>query len=326
MIFHKPFDAHVHFRQGDMLRAIVPATASQFAGALIMPNVDPPITNLARLMEYRDEVRAAVDAAGEGPFQACYTCYLTPEMTTGDLEEMRPHLTAAKLYPKGLTTNSEHGIHLDDSATLHRLFCALEALDLPLCVHGEVHGYDAWHRERAMAPYYRDWLDRYPKLRIVMEHITTKELVDLLLSKERLHATITPHHLLCTIDDLLGDQLNPHLFCKPILKGLGDQRALRRAVESPRCMLGTDSAPHDKRRKNSDCCPAGVFSAPIALRVLAAWYPHPVCLQDFVSDRARKFYGLELMPKSVDVSEPVEVPQRWPGSIPIQPWLAGQTV
>lgn len=270
---YSPLDMHVHFRQGAMMNKVVPLTAQYFAGGLVMPNTNPPITNAEELKKYREEILEVVsngmcakqvgaNAAWCEGFDPYMTLYLQPNMTADDLWDCHPYLKAVKLYPKGMTTNSDHGVDTEDP-NLYKVFEALQEMNIPLCVHGETKGY-IMDRELRFLPTYQKWADDFPELRIVMEHITTAAAVRLLTYTNNLYATVTAHHLLITTDDLMGDLLNPHLFCKPVAKRPEDRSSLVNLVlgrppYTPetlvyhKVMLGTDSAPHPIDKKECAC-------------------------------------------------------------------------
>jgi dihydroorotase len=250
---------------------------------------------------------------------------------------MRPFLTAIKFYSKGMTTNSQHGTDPDDPDIL-RVLEIMEILDIPLCVHGEAAGY--WlFREQNFHQYWLMWARRYPKLRIIMEHISDARTASLLSEHENLYATITPHHLLLTTDDFCGDMLRPHLFCKPLMKTPEDRERLRSIAlnlanndrdkyASTKVMLGTDSAAHDEANKLKDCGCAGVMNAPIALQLLAEEFHKYSTVEDFqnfVSDNAQRIYYLSHLPdRTITLRrEPFKIPEKYGNVVPM--W-AGQEI
>jgi dihydroorotase len=267
---HDPVDMHVHFRTGDMLKVVAPLSAATFSGALGMPNVVPKgfdsstevgITSQTMLEAYRNEI---VEAVG-GNFTPMMTLFFQTTYTREFLEGVKPHIKAIKFYPKGMTTNSHGGCDPNDPEVL-KVLQLMEELGIILCVHGETTGF-VMDREKRFMAHYEYWAEQCPKLKIVMEHITTKDAIETLARFQNLHATITTHHLLITLDDVAGGMLNPHLFCKPIAKRPEDLWSLRDAVFNrgireevlDKIMLGTDSAPHPQNRKESACgCAGGV--------------------------------------------------------------------
>ena len=223
---HSPLDMHIHFREGDMLRRVAPLSARTFAGGVIMPNLVPPVDNFGRLERYAAEVRTAV--AGHD-FEPYMTLFMR-SYTERELASMKDRIIGVKLYPEGVTTHSDTGVGnlRDVEDTLARM----EDMGIRLLVHGETSDF-VLDRERAFLPVYEDLAARFPRLDIVMEHITTREAAALLDRHENLYATVTLQHLLITLDDVAGGLLNPHLFCKPIAKRPEDRDALlARALEA----------------------------------------------------------------------------------------------
>lgn len=317
-----PLDMHLHLREGEMLRTVAPLSAQAFAGAIIMPNLVPPVTSRARLEGYREAIRAALGAT---PFDLYMTLFFQ-EYEAQSLADLRPEIHGIKLYPAGVTTNSEAGVRaVDEVASTMAL---MEELTIPLLVHGETHGF-VLDREREFLPVYERLARRFPTLTIVMEHITTQESVALLDRYENLYATVTLHHLLYTLDDVAGGLLQPHLFCKPLAKRPEDREALLAAALAahPKLMFGSDSAPHPQHTKECSGCAAGVFSAPIALpRLVELFAQHHALdhLQAFVSDNARRIYGVTPPSRVVEFDNTAwVVPERYGTVIPMQ---AGETL
>jgi dihydroorotase len=325
----RPLDMHLHLRDGGMLSLVAPCTAEQFAGAVIMPNLVPPVTSAAMLRDYRDRILAACGSRA-GTFKPLMTLFFQ-NYSEAELTAAGEHLFAVKLYPHGVTTNSESGIHSITAAepTLR----LLEEMGIPLLVHGETTGF-VMDREREFLTVY-EWLAQtFPRLRIVMEHITTAAAVAMLDRHENLHATVTPHHLVITLDDVAGGLLQPHLFCKPIAKRPEDRDALLAAAleAHPKLMMGSDSAPHPRHAKECCGCAAGVFSAPVLLPRLAELFEKHRALdhlQAFVSDNALRIHQLEIPDKTVTlVREPWTVPALCEGDdgTTVIPWEAGATL
>lgn len=321
-IISAPLDMHLHVREGAMLRAVTPATSRLFAGAVIMPNLVPPVTFLERLLTYRDEILAACPGDAFTPYMTLFFRAYTPE----ELAAARPHLIGVKLYPDGVTTNSASGVR--DLRDYDPVFRAMQEQQIPLLVHGETHGF-VLDREREFLTTYTWLAETYPQLKIVMEHITTRDAVALLDRHENLHATITLHHLLLTLDDMAGGLLNPHLFCKPLLKRPEDREALQGAVlgRHPRIMFGSDSAPHPVHTKECLGCAAGVFTAPVALSMLADFFDRHQArdtMQAFVSDHACRIYGITPRPTRVALEQvPFTVPAKFGEVVP---YMAGKTL
>ncbi len=305
-----PLDMHLHLRDDAMLRLVAPLSAD-FAGAVIMPNLVPPITTPQQLQAYSERIREAMGGASDA-FSRYMTLFFTPMDEAALLAAKEtPEFFALKLYPAGITTNSEGGIgHMAEADRTLRL---MEELGIPLLVHGESHGF-VMDREAEFLSIYRDLATRYPRLKISMEHITTAAAVKLLDEFENIAATVTLQHLIITLDDVAGGMLRPHLFCKPIAKRPEDREALLSAALSghPRLMFGSDSAPHPRHKKEACGCAAGVFTAPIALPRLAQLFADHKALahlQGFVSDNACRHYGLEPAAKTITLHDvPMEVP------------------
>jgi dihydroorotase len=320
LTLHSPLDMHVHLRQGDMLSLVAPHTARSFAAAVVMPNLTPPVTDVAQAREYRQAILAA---AGQ-PFEPLMTLFFR-EYSRAELEAARPHVIGVKLYPAGMTTNSEAGLADMDRAA--PTLAIMEDLGLPLLVHGEGCGF-VMDREAEFLPVIERWARAFPKLRIVLEHVTTAAGVALLDRCDNVFATVTLHHLLMTLDDVIGGLMRPHLFCKPVAKRPEDRAALREAaLNHPKAFFGSDTAPHPVTAKEAPGCAAGIFSAPVALPALAALFEELDALdrlQAFVSDRARTAYGFAPPEREVVLER-----REWtvPGSFgPVVPYLAGQTL
>lgn len=294
---HSPLDMHIHFREGDMLRRVAPLSAGTFAGGVIMPNLVPPVDNPGRLRRYEAEIREAVDGRAFEPYM---TLFMRP-YAESELAAMKDRIIGVKLYPEGITTHSEGGV--GDLRDVEGTLALMEDMGIRLMVHGESADF-VMDRERAFLPVYEDLAARFPRLAVVMEHITTREAAALLDRHENLSATVTLQHLLITLDDVAGGLLNPHLFCKPIAKRPEDRDALLAlALEAhPRLVFGSDSAPHPVDRKEAAGCAAGVFTAPIALQMLVGLFEEHGALdrlQAFVSDNAKRIYGVAPPEKTV---------------------------
>ena len=295
----RPDDWHVHFRDGTVLRHVVPFTARVFARAIVMPNLAPPVTNATAAKDYRDRILAAVPAPTR--FTPLMTCYLTDTTDAEDLVAGHEAgiFTAAKLYPAHATTNSAHGV-----SAIEKIFPVLDAMShhaIPLLVHGEIaHAdVDIFDREKrfiddVLVPV----LERFPALRVVLEHVTTSDGVDIVRAyRDRLGATITPQHLLYNRNALFAGGLRPHLYCLPVLKREVHRRALRAAATSGEAnfFLGTDTAPHLRHLKENACGCAGVFSAPVALQAYLRVFSEEDALdrfEAFASLNGPAFYGL----------------------------------
>ncbi len=315
-----PLDMHLHLRDKEMLKRVAPLSSDSFSGAIIMPNLVPPITTKEELISYKNRIKEAI---GEDNFTPYMTLFFKPTYTKEFLESIKDELTAIKLYPAGITTNSEGGVSGFNVEELRPTLEAMSELEIPLCIHGETNGF-VMDREAQFVSIYEMLATNFPKLTIIMEHITTKESVEALDRFENLYATITLHHLMITLDDVAGGMLQPHLFCKPIAKRPEDRDALRRVALSghPKVMFGSDSAPHPQDAKESCGCAAGVFTAPIALQVLTQLFMEhstPENLQAFISYNAQKIYKNITVPrKSVVLEEnPFTVPDKYGTVVPI---------
>lgn len=320
-----PLDMHLHLRYGQMLELVAPLSAHTFSGALVMPNLVPPVTTKEMLLSYKARIDEAI---GSERFTPYMTLFFKPEYDYDFLSAIKDEILAIKLYPAGITTNSESGVDNFSIEALRPTLEAMSELDIPLCVHGETNGF-VMDREAEFIPIYERLAKSFPKLKIVMEHITTKEAVEALEEYDNLYATITLHHLYITLNDVAGGLLRPHLFCKPIAKRPEDRMALRKVAFNahPKVMFGSDSAPHPRNNKEAPGCAAGVFTAPIALAALAALFEEADVLENlqaFVSDNARKIYNINPPKKEVTlIKEPFEVPLIYGNVVPM---FAGQTL
>lgn len=319
-----PLDMHLHLRDGDMLETVAPLTSYSFSGALVMPNLVPPVTTLDAVKEYKKRIKHAIGRDDFEPYMTLFYQNYSREF----LESVQDDVTAIKLYPSGVTTNSEGGVASFDIEAMRETLNAMSDLGIILSVHGETNGF-VMDREAEFMSVYEMLASNFPKLKIVMEHITTAAAVAMLDKYENLYATITVHHLIITLDDVAGGMLRPHLFCKPIAKRPEDRSALLKvALEAhPKVMFGSDSAPHPKHTKESCGCGAGVFTAPIALQLLCEVFEaHDKLdnLQAFVSDNAQQIYGICAEYKEVTlVKQDFVVPDIYGTVVPMR---AGETL
>ncbi len=329
LTIRQPDDWHVHLRDGEMLEVVSPWTARQFARAIVMPNLVPPVTSVEAANAYRDRIRAA---AGQG-FEPLMTAYLTDQADPAELARgfEEGAWVAAKLYPAGATTNSASGV----TAT-RNIYPALErmqAIGMTLCVHGEVTDpeVDVFDREavfidRILSPL----VDDFPDLKIVFEHITTAEAADFVRdAPATVAATITPQHLHINRNAMFAGGLRPHAYCLPVAKREAHRRAVRKAAVSgsAKFFLGTDSAPHARTAKESACGCAGIFNAPYALESYVAVFEEEEALdrfEAFASEHGASFYGLPLNQGTVTL-ERVEqiVPDEIAGLVPFH---SGETL
>jgi len=336
----RPDDWHVHLRDGALLQAVAPATAAQFGRAIVMPNLSPPITTVAAARAYRERIRAALpDGSGFTPLM---TAYLTDTIEPGEIE--RGHregmFTACKLYPAHATTNSAAGV--SDISRLTPVLETLERIGMPLLIHGEVTdaAIDIFDREavfleRVLAPL----LARHPGLKVVLEHITTSDAVDVVAAGgPNLAATITPHHLHINRNAMFKGGLRPDFYCLPVAKRELHRLALRAACTSgnPKYFLGTDSAPHPRHAKESACGCAGIYNAPFALESYAEVFAQEGALdrlEGFASLHGAAFYGLPAHEERITlVRQPQLVPPRLHGNdaagnaVELVPFHAGETL
>jgi len=298
----RPDDWHVHLRDGAMLQAVVAATARQFARAIVMPNLTPPVTTAAAAAAYRQRILAALGPETDQGFQPLMTAYLTETLNPEELVRGQAEgiLTAAKLYPAGATTNSAAGVR--DLAAIGPVLETMERIGMPLLVHGEVTdpAIDIFDREAVfLERHLGPLLARYPGLKVVLEHITTAEAAAFVAEAgPQLAATITPHHLHINRNSLFAGGLRPDFFCLPIVKRERHRLALRRAATSgdPSFFLGTDSAPHRRQAKEASCGCAGIYNAPYAIESYATVFEQEGALdklEAFASEHGPRFYGLE---------------------------------
>ncbi|MEP7222741.1 MAG: dihydroorotase [Novosphingobium sp.] len=301
LTIRRPDDWHVHLRDGDVMRGVLPYTARQFARAIVMPNLSPPITSVAAANDYRARILAAVPAGLN--FTPLITAYLTDASDPAELQQgfAQGVFTAAKLYPAHATTGSAHGV--TDVANIRPALETMERIGMPLLVHGEVTdaATDIFDREavfidRVLAGLVRDM----PGLKVVFEHITTAEAAAFVDSAgPNVAATITPQHLHINRNAMFAGGLRPHAYCLPVAKRETHRLALRRAATSGsgKYFLGTDSAPHSVSAKESACGCAGIFNAPYALESYAAVFEEEGALdrlESFASENGPRFYGLPL--------------------------------
>ncbi len=333
-----PLDMHLHLRDGVMLETVAPLSSYTFSGAVVMPNLVPPVTTKEDVRAYKERIALALgnileDDEGDGfeansdffePFMTLFYQHYDREF----LEEVREDIFAVKLYPAGITTNSEGGVSSFDLDAMRPTLEAMSALEIPLLIHGETDGF-VMDREAEFMSIYEMLASNFPDLKIVMEHITTKAAVEMLDKYPNLYATITLHHLLITLDDVAGGLMKPHLFCKPIAKRPEDREALLEAALNahPKVMFGSDSAPHPQHKKEACGCAAGVFTAPIALQALCELFDaHGKLenLQSFVSDNAQSIYGICPEFKEVTLAKtPFTVPEKYGNVVPM---FAGETI
>jgi len=329
LTIRKPDDWHVHLRDGAMLAKVAPYTARQFARAIVMPNLVPPVTTIEEAIGYRERI-LKVSVPG---FEPLMTCYLTDHSSPDEIERGFDEgvWVAAKLYPACATTNSASGV--TDIQNIYPTLTRMEKIGMVLCVHGEVTDpvVDVFDREavfidRVLEPVTRD----FPALKIVFEHITTKEAVQFVQSTgPNIGATVTPQHLIINRNAIFAGGLRPHAYCLPVAKREKHRLAVRQATTSgsAKFFLGTDSAPHARGAKESACGCAGIFNAPFALETYASVFDEDGALdrfEAFASINGPRFYGLCTNEETVTLERAeTQVPEELDGVVPFQ---AGETL
>jgi dihydroorotase len=335
LTIRRPDDWHLHFRDGDIMRGVVPYTARQFARAIVMPNLSPPVTSVAACATYRDRILAAVPEGID--FTPLMTAYLTDaagpdELAHGFADGV---FTAAKLYPAHATTGSAHGV-----TNVTQIMPALERMaqiGMPLLIHGEVtdHDVDIFDREAVFIERILSGLVRdLPELKIIFEHITTSHAAQFVdASGPNVAATITPQHLHINRNAMFQGGIRPHAYCLPVAKREKHRLALRKAATSgsTKYFLGTDSAPHAKSAKESACGCAGIFNAPYALESYVAVFDEENALgkfEAFASENGPLFYGLPLNEGTITLEKtPTSIPETLDlAGTPIVPFHAGETL
>jgi len=295
----QPDDWHLHVRHGAILNTVIAHTARQFGRAIIMPNLNPPILTVDQALDYREEIINALPESSS--FSPLMTLYLSNTLTSEEIKKaaVSEHIHAIKLYPAGATTNSDSGV--SDLKAIYPLLKTMEAIDLPLLIHGEVTNQDCdiFDREKEfVSSSLSDIVKNFPNLRIVVEHVTTKEAVDFVLSaSDKVAATITPQHLLFNRNAILAGGIRPHHYCLPIIKREHHRLALVKAATSgnPKFFLGTDSAPHLTGAKESSCGCAGCYSAYGAMELYTEVFEQENALdklEGFASFYGADFYQL----------------------------------
>ena len=326
----RPDDWHLHLRDGEALKAVLPHSARQFARAIVMPNLKPPIRSVADAAAYRDRILAAIPAGEK--FEPLMTLYLTDNTNPEEIiaAKASKFVKAVKYYPAGATTNSDLGV--TDIRKCDRIFATMQQEDMPLLLHGEVTHteVDVFDREKVfIEKHLMPLISRFPKLRIVLEHITTSDAVQFVLNaNSKIAATITPQHLLFSRNALFKGGLRPHFYCLPILKREKHRLALLQAATSgnPKFFLGTDSAPHGRHTKETSCGCAGCYSALHALELYAEAFESVNALdqlEGFASFYGPDFYQLPRNPDQVTLTKktwriPDEVPFTDVGLVPLR--------
>ncbi|MEA5465535.1 dihydroorotase [Leptothoe sp. PORK10 BA2] len=315
----RPDDWHLHLRDGAALKAVLPHTVHQFARAVIMPNLKPPVRSLGDAMAYRDRILAAIPPGKQ--FEPLMTLYLTDNTSPEDIiaAQASQVVKAVKYYPAGATTNSEFGV--TDIRRCDRVFETMQQVDMPLLLHGEVTDVhvDVFDREKVFIDQQLIPLQqRFPNLRIVLEHITTSEAVQFVLATSNMAATITPQHLLFSRNSLFKGGIRPHYYCLPILKREQHRQAILQAATSgnPKFFLGTDSAPHGRNSKETSCGCAGCYSALHAMELYAEAFESVNALdklEAFASFHGPDFYQL---PRNTETITLTKTTWRIPDALP----------
>jgi dihydroorotase len=335
LTIRRPDDWHLHLRDGDALRAVAPHTAAQFARAIVMPNLKPPVTTTAQALAYRQRIIEALPRGSK--FEPLMTLYLTDRTDPAEVDKAKASgaIHGFKLYPAGATTNSDSGV--TDIRKVDSVLARMAELGVVLQVHGEVTDadIDVFDREaRFIGAVLAPVIDRYPKLRVVFEHITTRDAVEFVRgARKGVGATITPQHLLMNRNALFTGGIRPHHYCLPVLKTEVDRRALLDAVASgdSRFFLGTDSAPHARHTKEAPCGCAGIYSAHAAIELYAEAFEAAGALgrlNGFASEHGAAFYGLPLNEGTVTLTkESWDVPASYRfGSDELVPLRAGEKI
>ena len=331
----QPDDWHLHVRDGKAMATVIGHTARQFRRAIIMPNLKPPVTTTADALAYHQRIMDALPAGST--FQPLMTLYLTDNTPAEEIIRAKDSekIFAVKLYPAGATTNSDSGV--TDLAKTYETLAVMEEWGLPLLVHGEVTSpeIDIFDREKIFIDQQlKPLIKQFSKLKVVFEHITTRDAVDFVLdSSANIGATITPQHLLLNRNAMLAGGMRPHNYCLPVLKREEHRQALVKAAISgnPKFFLGTDSAPHPKGDKESACGCAGVYSAHAALEFYATVFDQADALdklEGFASFHGADFYGLPRNSETVTLEKraqtiPTEIPF---GDKTLVPFFAGESL
>ncbi|PSR16628.1 dihydroorotase [filamentous cyanobacterium CCP3] len=330
----RPDDWHLHLRDGAAMQAVLPHTVRQFARAIVMPNLRPPVRTVVEAAAYRDRILAAIPAGQE--FEPLMTLYLTDNTRPEEILAAKEaeFVKAVKYYPAGATTNSDAGV--TEISKCDRVFEAMQQVSMPLLLHGEVTdpGVDMFDREKVFIEKYLIPLrEQFPLLRMVLEHVTTSEAVEFVLATDNMAATITPQHLLFNRNSLFLGGLRPHYYCLPILKRETHREALLGAATSgnPKFFLGTDSAPHPRNGKESACGCAGCFSALHAMELYAEAFESVNALdklEAFASFYGPAFYGLPRNSDRITLGKTTwRIPDELPfGDTELVPLRAGEAI
>lgn len=320
-----PLDMHVHLRDNEMMKLVAPFSATNFSWALIMPNLIPPIKTIEEVRAYKKRI---LDEVKNEQFEAYMTIFFHEWLNFDLLKELKQEILAIKMYPDWVTTNSDWWVKTIDLDKIWHIFEAMQSLEIPLCIHWETNDF-VMDREKNFWPIYEMLAKSYPKLKIIMEHITTKESALLLDKYDNIFATITLHHLYITLDDLAWGMLQPHLFCKPIAKRPEDKEALLNLALNwhKKVMFWSDSAPHPIDKKEAKFCSAWVFTSPIALQCLVELFEKNNKLENlekFVSLNAQEIYQINPPEKIITLTkQDFTIPEIYWNVVP---FLWGKTI
>ncbi len=331
----RPDDWHVHLRDGDALKAVAPFTAAQFARAVVMPNLSPAVTTVVQAVEYVDRIVAAI---GDSDFEPLMTLYLTDDTSADEIERARKScfIKAVKLYPAGATTNSAQGV--TDIRLCDDALGAMQDCGMPLLVHGEVTdpAIDVFDREKVfIEQILLPLTNRFPKLKVVFEHITTADAVNYVLNaSSNIAATITAHHLMYNRNAMFQGGMRPHMYCLPVIKREQHRQALIHAATSGnrKFFLGTDSAPHARHAKETSCGCAGIFSAHAAIEFYASLFDRHGALdklEAFASFYGPDFYDLPWNSEKITLQKTDwTIPESYPLTEDenLIPMMAGETL
>lgn len=321
-----PFDMHLHLRDGEMLQNVIEYTASCFSAALVMPNLNPPIFDVQSALAYKQRI---LQASQSKDFKPLMSLYLNENLNKEELQTAKNNgIFILKLYPKGSTTGSENGVSEILSSKILEILEIAQEIGIILSIHGESNGF-VLEREVEFHPIFEYLATNFPKLKIIFEHLSDRRSITLVEKYENLFATLTLHHISLNLDNVIGGMLNPHYFCKPILKTKKDQESLLQVALNAhkKFSFGSDSAPHLKINKESKKGAAGIFSAPILLPTLAQIFDTHNALENlesFVSLNASQIYNLPRTNKQITlIKKQMQIKEELSGIVPM---FAGNTL
>ena len=326
IVLQSPFDMHLHLRDGEILESVAKFTAQSFSGALVMPNLNPPILNVEDALAYQKRI---LKACGDENFNPMMSLYLTEKLDKKELQKAKEKdILFIKLYPKGATTGSENGVSEILNTKILEILEIAQELGLILSIHGESNGF-VLEREAEFHAVFAELAETFPRLKIIFEHLSDRRSIAVVEKYDNLYATLTLHHISLSLEDVIGGALNPHCFCKPILETPKDKDALLQIALSAhkKFSFGSDSAPHLQSNKENAKGAAGIFTAPILLPALATLFETHKSLENlenFISGNAQKIYGIRATDKQVKlIKKPMTIPQVIEGIVPL---YAGKTL